>query len=114
MKHKRFAAFSIPGQMVDANRAAVDITAAAAFSKIKFADNTTADLVVTKTDATDGRYTLTATGAAQRTWPLGAARVDALFAFPDGDVVSSATVNLTIEAEITPLPTEITYPELGG
>lgn len=104
MQHKRFARFRFEGQLLDDARQAIDVTSAATGAKIKFADNTTADLVVEKVEGTEGRYILTATGESQRNWLIGKARFDAYFAFSSGAVYYSKTQDVTIQMEVTPLP----------
>lgn len=60
-----------------------------------------AELAVAVTDATEGRYTLTAPAATTATWAPGQARMDIEYTDPAGVVQSSETVVVHVLADET-------------
>jgi hypothetical protein len=60
-----------------------------------------ASLTVTKTDSTNGVFSLTATAASTASWSLGTHSVDIEFINDSGFVVSSQTFTLQLVRDIT-------------
>ena len=80
-------------------RVGVDITATTIKSQIRFG-GWKADLVVTKTNAATGEFSLTATAALTKFWPIGAAIWDIEYT-DAGAVRSTETVKLQIVEDVT-------------
>lgn len=80
-------------------RVGVDITTTTIRSQIR-AKSWVQDLLVTKTNAATGEYTLSATAADAELWPLGPALWDIEYT-DAGNVRSTDTVKLRIVEDIT-------------
>lgn len=80
-------------------RVGVDITATTIRSQIR-AGSWVQDLLVTKTNAATGEYTLSATASQSELWPIGLAQWDIEYT-DAGNVRSTETVKLRIVEDIT-------------
>ena len=80
-------------------RVGVDITTTTIRSQIR-AGSWVQDLLVTKTNAATGEYTLSATAADAEIWPIGLAQWDIEYT-DAGNVRSTETVKLRIVEDIT-------------
>ena len=80
----------------------VDITNFTIASQIRDQDDQLVQaLTVTKTDASNGQFTLTATDTQTDDWPIAKLDVDVEFVEPDTTVSSSETFNIQVIKDIT-------------
>lgn len=79
----------------------VDISSWTITSQIRQDTTLIASLTVTKTDSSNGVFSLTATASATATWSLGTHSVDIEFIDGSGFVVSSQTFTLQLVKDIT-------------
>lgn len=103
--HKRGDTFSAVGTLKDATGAAQNLTGVAIAARLTWPDATTADLdvtLLTQSGATLGQYTLVKAYAATASWPLGVARCDIQYTFPDATRRSTETLLIQITEDITP------------
>lgn len=80
---------------------AVNITDWTITSQIRQGTTLTASLTVTKSDAPNGQFTLSATPAQTASWEVGSHSVDIEFINASGYVVSSQTFTLQLVRDIT-------------
>lgn len=80
-------------------RVGVDIAATTICSQIR-AGSWVQDLLVTKTNAATGEYTLSATASQSELWPIGLAQWDIEYT-DAGNVRSTETVKLRIVEDVT-------------
>lgn len=80
---------------------AVDITNWTITSQIRQDTTLISSLTVTKTDSSNGIFSLTATASATSVWSLGTHSVDIEFIDATGFVVSSQTFTLQLVKDIT-------------
>lgn len=84
------------------NSVAVDVTQWTIKSQIRQDTSTLVyEFVVTKTDAVNGVFSLSATPAETASWPLGSLLIDIEFIDPTGYVISSQTFTMQIVRDIT-------------
>ena len=84
------------------NSVAVDITDWTIKSQIRDESSSLIyTFLVTKTDAGDGVFSISATAAQTATWPLGSLLIDIEFIDPTGYVISSQTFTMQIVRDIT-------------
>jgi hypothetical protein len=96
---KRGDTFALTCERKNAAGAAFNITSTTISAKMR-RRSFVADLTVTKTDATNGVFALSATATATAAWPPGLYKCDVQFT--DGaDVRSSMTFDILVEEDVT-------------
>ena len=85
--------------------AAYDLTGCTIVSQIRNVSGVLVDTLVTtlltQSGATLGQFTLTRSYTLTAAWAIGTHRFDIQYTFPDSTRISSGTVNLTVEEDIT-------------
>lgn len=99
--HKRGDTFELLST-VESEGVAVDITSWTIASQARADDDTVLQtFVVTKTDAANGIFTVSATSTQTEAWALGSYKMDIEFTEGGGDVNSTETFTLKILRDIT-------------
>ena len=99
--HKRGDTFQLTLTLENQGNA-VDITNFTIASQIRDQDDQLVEaLTVTKTDASNGVFTLSATDTQTETWPIAKLDVDVEFIEPNNTVSSSETFNIQVIKDIT-------------
>ena len=99
--HKRGDTFELASTL-ESNGVAVDITSYTITSQARDEDDAVLQsFTVTKTDATNGAFSISATAAQTELWGLGSYSVDIEFVDGSGEVNSSETFTLSVLRDIT-------------
>jgi len=102
--HKRGDTFELLSS-VENEGVAVDITNYTIASQARAADDTVLQtFTVTKTDAANGIFTITATAAQTELWEPARYYMDIEFIDGSGEVSSTETFDLNVVADITRIP----------